>query len=93
MPTIWNRIPRKLRAELAVCPTRGTGVGWGLHLAEGTEWFAFFVLGCVGFGACLVVAVVWTVVREDVQGGFGVGAFLLAFVVFCGGVGVTAVSE
>ncbi|KAH6847511.1 hypothetical protein B0I37DRAFT_146495 [Chaetomium sp. MPI-CAGE-AT-0009] len=93
VPTIWNRVPRKLRAELAVCPTRGTELGWGLQLAEGAEWFVFFVFGCVGFAACLVVAMAWTVARDDIQGGFSVGAFLLAFVVSCGGVGVTAVSE
>jgi hypothetical protein len=93
VPTIWNRIPRKLRAELTACPTRGSSLGWGLQLAEGMEWFFFFVLGCGGFVACLLVAVVWSVARDDVQGGFSIGGFLLAFLVFCGGIAHTAVSE
>ncbi|KAH6623433.1 hypothetical protein F5144DRAFT_550976 [Chaetomium tenue] len=61
LPTIWRRIPRKLHTELAVCPTRGTGLGWGLHLGEGTEWGTVLGLGGVVFVGCLVVAVVWTV--------------------------------
>jgi hypothetical protein len=92
-PIIWNRIPRKLRAELTACPTRGSSPGWGLQLAEGMEWFLFFVLGCAGFLACLLVAMVWSVARGDVQGGFSIGGFLLAFWVFCGGIAHTAVSE
>jgi hypothetical protein len=93
LPRIWNRIPRKLHAELTACPTRGSSVGWGLQLEEGMEWFMFFVLGCAGFLACLLVAVVWSLVQGDVQGGFSIGGFLLAFLVFCGGIAHTAVAE
>ena len=93
VPTIWNRIPRKLRAELKACPTRGSSLGWGLQLVEGMEWLLFFILGCAGFLLCLLVAVVWSAVRGDVQGGFAIGGFLLAFLIFCGGVAHTAVLE
>jgi len=93
LPTIWNRIPRKLRAQLTACPTRGSSFGWGLQLSEGMEWFMFFVLGCAGFLACLLVAVAWSLGQGDVQGGFAIGGFLLAFLVFCGGIAHTAVLE
>ncbi|KAI1850966.1 hypothetical protein JX266_003631 [Neoarthrinium moseri] len=48
----------------------------------------------VGWGLAFVeVAVAWTMVKNDVQGGFGVGAFLLTFMVFCGGLLHSSVSR
>lgn len=93
LPAIWKRIPRKLCTELTPCPTRGSSFGWGLQLEEGMEWFVFFVLGCAGFLACLLVAIVWSLAQGDVQGGFSIGGFLLAFLVFCGGIAHTALLE
>jgi len=84
LPAIWRRIPRKLKSELKACPTRGSSLGWGLHLVEGMEWFLFSVLGCAGFFLCLLVSIIWSVVKEDVQGGFSIGGFLLAFFIFGG---------
>ena len=48
------------------------------------EWFLFSVLGCAGFLICLLVSISWSVAKEDVQGGFAIGGFLLAFLMFCG---------
>lgn len=93
IPVIWNRIPRKLHAELTACPRRGSSIGWGLQLAEGLDWFLFFVLGCAGFLVCLVIAVVWSLLLGDIQTGFSIGGFLLAFLVFCGGVVHIAIAE
>jgi len=44
-----------------------------------------FAYGFVGFMVCLIISVVWSVARHDVQGGFAIGGFLLAFLMFCGG--------
>lgn len=86
LPDLYKRIPKKLREKLSTCPQRGTSIGWGLAFTEGIDSFVFFLCGCVGFLICLLVAFAWTVVKSDVQGGFGIGAFLLSFMVFCGGV-------
>ncbi|KAH8205273.1 hypothetical protein TruAng_000520 [Truncatella angustata] len=85
LPNLYSRIPKKLREKLAPCPQKGTSVGWGLAFTEGIDTFIFFLCGCLGFLVCLVVALVWTATKGDVQGGFGIGAFLLSFMVFCGG--------
>lgn len=75
------RAPKKRKAKLIVCPQQGTSVGWGIHLVE--EWvvsrlwllsLALFVLGSLVFGIC------WAVLRHDVQGAFGVAAYMVALV-------------
>jgi len=49
------------------------------------RWGVVFAYGFVGFMVCLIISVVWSVARHDVQGGFAIGGFLLAFLMFCGG--------
>lgn len=85
LPDLYKRIPKKLRAKLPPCPQKGTSVGWGLAFTEGIDPFMFFLCGCVGFLTCLLAALAWTIAKSDVQGGFGIGAFLLSFMVLCGG--------
>ncbi|KAI8628488.1 hypothetical protein F5Y19DRAFT_438091 [Xylariaceae sp. FL1651] len=83
---LYNRFPKKLRAQLEACPMKGSSVGWGVEFVEGLDWFAVFVAGCIGFFLCLIVAISWSTARGDVQGGFGIASFLLAFLAFCGGI-------
>lgn len=85
LPDLYKRIPKKLRDRLSPCPQKGTSVGWGLAFTEGIDPFVFFLCGCVGFLICLLAALAWTIGKGDVQGGFGIGAFLLSFTLFCGG--------
>ncbi len=86
VPVLYKRIPKKLYTKLEACPLRGSSMGWGMQFVEGMDRFVVFVLGCVGFAACLVVAVVWSAARQDIQGGFAIAGFLLAFMAFCGGI-------
>lgn len=74
------RTPKKRRDRLIVCPQAGTGVGWGIQIVEG--WFLskvwllallLFMLGSLVFGIC------WATLRFDVQGAFGVSAYMVAF--------------
>ena len=84
VPVLYRRVPKKLRARLAACPRAGSGVGWGMQLAEGPDPFLVFACGCAAFGVALAVAIVWiTLRREDVQGAFAIAGFLLAFAMFC----------
>lgn len=82
---LYRRIPKKLKTKLSPCTQKGSSVGWGMALAEELDPFLFFLYGCVGFLVCSAVALIWTVINNDIQGGFGVGGFLLGFMVFCGG--------
>ncbi|OTB04211.1 hypothetical protein M426DRAFT_321063 [Hypoxylon sp. CI-4A] len=85
LPELYKGVPKKLREKLSPCPRRGTSDGWGLAFNEGVDIFMFFLYGCAGFLVCLAAALIWTTIRNDIQGGTGLGAFLLTFMVFCGG--------
>lgn len=72
------RAPKKRKAKLTVCPQQGTSVGWGIHLVEG--WvvrrvlllcLALFVVGSLVFGIC------WAIFKHDLQGAFGVAAYMV----------------
>ncbi|KAI0868244.1 hypothetical protein GGS24DRAFT_482943, partial [Hypoxylon argillaceum] len=82
---LYNRFPKKLRAQLEACPMKGSSIGWGVEFVEGVDWYVVFAATCLGFLFCLIFAVGWAATKGDIQGGFGIASFLLAFVVFCSG--------
>lgn len=86
---LYQRVPKKLRDKLQACPRKGSAVGWGFQFVEGLNWFAIFLCGCVGFLAALLLAMVWSIVKSDVQGGFAIVGFVLAFLGFCVGIART----
>lgn len=53
--------------------------GRGIQLVKGLNWLVIFLFGCMGFSAALVSSIVWSVVRNDVHGGFAIAGFMLAF--------------
>ncbi|RYC54366.1 hypothetical protein CHU98_g11840 [Xylaria longipes] len=83
---LYHRFPKKLKAQIEACPTKGSSIGWGVEFVEGVDWYAVFVLGCLGFLFCLLFVVAWAAARGDVQGGFGIASFLLTFFIFCAGI-------
>ncbi|KAI1804824.1 hypothetical protein F4811DRAFT_518549 [Daldinia bambusicola] len=84
LPDLYRRIPKKLRQKLTPCQVTGLSVGWGIEFVECVDYFMLFMFGCVCFLACSIVAVVWSAIKQDVQGGVGIGAFIFAFTLFCG---------
>lgn len=75
------RTPKKRKQKLMICPQQGTSIGWGIHLVEGwvlkRVWLlalCFFVVGSMVFAVC------WSVLEKDLQGAFGVSAYVVAFV-------------
>ena len=77
---LLDRIPKKLRERLLVCPSRGTGLGWGIYFIEGWHIsvitlvaFAVVLAGSLAFLIC------WSVLKHDVQGASGVAAYMMAF--------------
>ena len=30
-----DKVPKKMRERLRMCPQRGTGIGWGIYFVEG----------------------------------------------------------
>lgn len=72
--------PKKRKNKLEICPRLGTNVGWGIEIVDGwimsRIWLlalAFFLVGSLVFGIC------WTILKKDVQGAFGVAAYMVAF--------------
>lgn len=76
-----DRIPKKLKERLLVCPSNGTGIGWGVHFVEGWHytlaWLLVFVTLLV---SSVVFLICWAVLRHDLQSASGVAAYMLAFV-------------
>lgn len=91
LPVLFRKIPKKLHDKLEACPVKGSAIGWGVQFVEGMDWFVVFLCGCAGFFSALVMAVVWSTVRGDVQGGFAIAGFMLAFLGFCFGVARTEI--
>lgn len=72
------RAPKKRNERLTICPREGTRLGWGLHFVEGWILFRIWVLLLSLFGiASLVFGICWAVFKHDVQGAFGVSAYLM----------------
>lgn len=86
LPVLYRKVPKKLHVQLQACPQKGSAVGWGIQFVEGLDLFIIFIVGCIGFAAALVAALVWTVVRQDLQGGFAIAGFILAFLGFTLGI-------
>lgn len=77
---LFDRIPKKLKERLAVCPQKGSSLGWGIHFVEGWHIgivtllaYAILVLASFVFFIC------WAVLKQDVQGASGVATYVLAF--------------
>jgi hypothetical protein len=85
LPILYRRFPKKIRQRLEACPRKDSSTGWGLSFAERISPVAVFISGIIAFALCLLISIAWTVARDDVQGGFAIGGFLLAFSLFCGG--------
>ncbi|KAI9878212.1 MAG: hypothetical protein M1830_001556 [Pleopsidium flavum] len=76
-----DRFPKRLLQQIAVCSTGDptTGIGWGLELTEGLHWAKTSCVGLVILVSSMVLGVLWSVFRGDVQGGFGIAAYMVAF--------------
>ena len=77
---VFDPIPKKLKERLLVCPSRGTGLGWGIYFIEG--WcvgvitlvaFAVLLAGSLTFLVC------WSVLERDYRGLWGLRLMLLHF--------------
>ena len=75
---LWlPRLPKKMKTSL-LTSNEELVTGWGLHIIEGPNWVAIWTAGfCV---TCLsgVVSMLWSIIRNDVSGGFGIGSWLVS---------------
>ncbi|VUC28994.1 unnamed protein product [Clonostachys rosea] len=89
VPVLFRRIPKKLHEKLSACPVKKSSVGWGMHLVEGADTFLIFCFGLGAFAIALVVALAWSIIKSDVQGGFAISVFVLSLLLFIGNAGRT----
>ncbi|MCJ1390207.1 hypothetical protein MMC18_003065 [Xylographa bjoerkii] len=75
---VWlHRLPKKLNHSL-LNSSDELVIGWGLHIIEGPNWVAICAAGfCITFlsGA---FSTLWSILRSDVSGGFGIGSWLVS---------------
>ena len=88
-----DKISKKMKERLAICPNRGTGVGWGVHFSEGLNWLLLYILGLLGLSLGILFGVLWAKFKNDVQGGFGIAACIMLGFSFTVGIVQAAFEE
>lgn len=55
-------------------------VGWGIYIVEGYNWR--LIIRCSGsaFLATFILTIVWCLLKNDVQGGTGIGQYSIAVI-------------
>lgn len=81
-----DKIPKNFQERLLVSPQKVTGLGWGIHFVEGLHWMKLWILGLTGLLASVVFGVLWSTLKNDVQGGFGIAACLMVGLTFTTGI-------
>ena len=74
---IYNLVPKRTTGELFGYAGQ-PAVGWGFYFQEGWNFnllitliFVLFIVGSLVFGVC------WSVLKYDIQGAFGVSAYMV----------------
>jgi hypothetical protein len=74
---VWiPRLPKRRERRLIDCeiPT----YGWGIYIREGPNRFVVFWLIMATVFASILLSILWAAIRDDVQGGSGLGTLILA---------------
>ena len=73
---VWApRLPKRIENRIIDCeiPT----YGWGIYIREGiSRWYVLWTT-VAAWAVGLLVCIVWTSVKADIQGGSGVGALII----------------
>ena len=91
-PICLEKVPKKMRERLGLCPRRGTGIGWGIHFVEGLSWTRLWLFGMLGFLISISFGVAWARIRDDIQGGFQIASCVMTGLTLTTGI-VQAVLE
>lgn len=78
-----ERLPKKLNSKLSATnnSTSNTPVGWGIYIVDGYNWTLIRLLFFCALALCITLGVGWSVFKQDVQGGMGIGSFVVALLV------------
>ncbi|KAF7507687.1 hypothetical protein GJ744_010240 [Endocarpon pusillum] len=76
-----TRFPKRVKERLKLGGT-DVPVGWGIEFVEGVHWNKVWCFGFAIVLISLVMGIVWSCVKRDVQSGFGIAGFMMAFLTF-----------
>ena len=70
------RLPKKLDRSI-FCNTEQLPEGWGVHIVESAHYYTIFLSLFLGFVLSGVLSVAWAILRNDVQGAFSIGTWIV----------------
>ena len=76
--SIWSgRLPKKLN-ESILQSNEPLPIGWGILIIEGSNKRAVLWITVVIVILSIFASITWTVMKQDIQGGFGLGAWMVS---------------
>lgn len=76
--TWMQRLPKKLNDSLLSSRGQLAPISWGIHINETPNWYLIFMTIFLLLLASGIFSITWAAVTNDVQGAFGMGAYLVA---------------
>ena len=77
--TWMQRLPKKLRTSLlSTRENESAPISWGVHITETPNWYIIFTTIFLLLLASGAFSITWAAVTKDVQGAFGMGAYVVA---------------
>lgn len=78
-----NRFPKRINGRLGSSANGSHAVvGWGIEFVEGRHWKKVWGIGCVVAVLSLFLGTLWSCRTGDVQGGFAIAGYVMAFLLF-----------
>ena len=80
-----NQLPKKLKRELRhhrdqLSTKIEPVIGWGVYIGEGLDWAMITLAFSAGLAFSVVTSIIYGSVKNDVQGGTGLGALMVSIV-------------
>jgi hypothetical protein len=76
------RFPKRKNERLHIRSGNVTELGWGLHFEEGLHWKKIWAVGVAVTIASVIFGICWSILKHDIQGGFGVSGYTMAILAF-----------
>ena len=80
--SVSHGFPKRMSERLQIRSENASEVGWGVHFAEGLHWKKVLAVEAIVTLTSIIFGVCWSVLRNDIQGGFGVSAYVMAILAF-----------
>jgi hypothetical protein len=76
--TTFNQFPKRLGHYGHLKASRDqVKIGWGIHFEEDWHWPTIYFLFIFLVSFSFVFGIAWSILKDDIQGGFAVGGFAL----------------